>query len=96
MMIDLLDKTFETGLRAAAPRVPAAATLVLAKGEVVSLRASGRPLRVACVAGRLWATLDGSSQDHLLLPGQDKIFQGRGTVVIQALRTGTTRVEHSS
>ncbi len=81
----------ETLRQAAAPRIPATATLVLEKGELLSLRLSGRRLRVACVTGRLWATVDGSAEDHVLAPGEARTFHGRGTVVIQALRTATAR-----
>ena len=71
----------------------AAATLILEKEEVLSLRLSGRSLRVACVAGRLWATVDRSAQDHLLARGEARTFRGRGTLVIQALRTATARIQ---
>jgi hypothetical protein len=67
--------------------------LILKKGELLSLRLSGRWIRVTCVAGRLWATVDRSSKDHLLAPAEARTFRGRGTVVIQALRTATARIE---
>ena len=70
-----------------------AATLILEKGQVLSLRLSGRPFRVACVSGRLWATVDRSPTDYLLVPGEAHTFRGRGTVVIQALRTATAHIE---
>ncbi len=70
--------------------------LVLEKEEVLSLRLSGRPFRLACITGRLWATVDGSAQDHLLFPGQAREFRGRGKAVIQALRTATARIESST
>ena len=76
--------------RAAAP---AGATLVLGKGEVISLQLSGRAFRVVCFTGRLWATVDGSAEDHVLVPGEARTFRGRGTVVIQALSTATARVD---
>ncbi len=31
-------------------------TLVLARGELASLRLRGRACRISCVAGRLWVT----------------------------------------
>ena len=74
-------------------RVRTAATLILRQGEVLTLRLSGRPLRLACVAGRLWATTNRSAADHLLAPGEVRTFRGRGTVVVQALRIATARVE---
>jgi hypothetical protein len=70
-----------------------AATLILEKGEVLTFRLPGRWIRIACVAGRLWATMDRSPTDHLLAPGEARTFGGRGTVVIQALRTATARIE---
>jgi hypothetical protein len=85
----------ETLRRTAAPRVPAGATLVMEKGEVISLRLSGRPFRVACITGQLWVTVDGSAEDHVLIPREARTFRGRGTVVIQALRTATARVDCS-
>jgi hypothetical protein len=74
-------------------RVRTAATLILGQGEVLTLRLSGRPLRLACVAGRLWATTNRSAADHLLAPGEVRTFRGRGTVVVQALRIATARIE---
>jgi hypothetical protein len=79
--------------RTTAPRSRAGATLVLREREVVRLRLTGWALRVACVAGRLWATVDGSTEDHLLLPGEARRFRGRGTVVVQALRPATARLD---
>ncbi len=70
-----------------------AATLILRQGEVLTLRLPGRPLRLACVAGRLWATTNRSAADHLLAPGEVRTFRGRGTLVVQALRIATVRIE---
>jgi hypothetical protein len=70
-----------------------AATLILRQGEVLSLRLPGRPLRLTCVAGRLWATTNRSAEDHLLAPGEARTFHGRGTVVVQALRIATARIQ---
>jgi len=70
-----------------------ATTLILEQGEVLSLHLPGRSFRVACVAGRLWATVDRSPTDHVLAPGEAQTFRGRGTMVIQALRTATVRIE---
>ena len=86
------ERVSETLSWAGAP-VPNVATLVLEMGEVISLRLSGRPFRVACVTGRLWATVDGDVEDHVLLPGEERTFRGRGTVVIQALGTATARID---
>jgi hypothetical protein len=69
-----------------------AATLILRQGEVLSLRLPGRPLRLACIAGRLWATTSRSAADHLLAPGEARTFRGRGILVVQALRIATLRI----
>lgn len=74
-------------------RVRTAATLILGQGEVLTLRLPGRPTRLACVAGRLWATTNRSGADHLLAPGEVRTFRGRGTLVVQALRIATARIE---
>jgi hypothetical protein len=71
----------------------ARATLVMQRGEVLSIRVGRRPYRIACVAGRLWATMDGSSVDSVLVAGQSLDYRGRGKVVVQALRTTTIRIE---
>jgi hypothetical protein len=71
----------------------ARATFVMERGEVLSIRVGSRPYLIACVAGRLWATMDGSTVDTVLLAGQSLAYKGKGKVVIQALRTATVRVE---
>ncbi len=75
--------------------VPTGATLTLKMGEVISLRLSGRPFRVACVTGRLWVTVDGDVEDYMLLAGEERTFRAHGTAVIQALGTATVRVNCS-
>ena len=89
------ERMAETRRRVATPHVPRSfrgATLILGKGEVLSLRLPRRPFRVGCVAGRLWATADRSPVDHMLGPGEARTFRG-GTLVIQALKTSTTRID---
>jgi hypothetical protein len=71
----------------------ARATFVMERGEVLSVHAGRRPYRIGCVAGRLWATMDGSSVDDVLVAGQTLTYRGKGRVVIQALRTATVRIE---
>jgi hypothetical protein len=78
--------------QAAAPAANGA-TRALEMGEVISVRLSDRPFRVACVTGLLWVTVDGDVEDHVLLPGEARTFRGHGTAVIQALRTATARVD---
>jgi hypothetical protein len=72
------------------------ATFVLERGEVLSIRVGRRPYRIACIAGRLWTTMDGSTVDLVLAAGESLAYQGRGKVVVQALRTATVRVESPS
>ena len=67
------------------------ATMVLARGEVLSLRVR-RPLSVSCLAGQLWATMDGRP-DALLEPQSGASVAGRGLLVIEALRTATVTLE---
>jgi hypothetical protein len=68
-------------------------TLVLARGELTSLRLEGRACRISCVAGRLWVTASGRREDSVLAPGEELILRGRGRVVVEALRTATVRLE---
>ena len=74
----------------------ARATFVMERGEVLSINVGNRPYSIACVAGRLWATIDGSTVDNVLVPGQALTYRGKGRVVIEALRTATVRVESPS
>ena len=75
------------------PLVKNPSTLVLARGELATLPLSGRACRVACVAGKLWVTENGSREDFLLAPGEKLTSRARGRIVIEALRTATVRLE---
>ncbi len=68
-------------------------TLVLARGELVSLRLKGRACRISCVAGRLWVTASGRPEDSVLAPGEEAAFTGKGRIVVEALQTATVRLE---
>jgi hypothetical protein len=68
-------------------------TLVLARGEIASLRLSGRAFRISCVTGRIWVTASGRHEDSVLAPGTGVTFTGRGRVVVEALRTATVRLK---
>ena len=70
-----------------------AATLVLARGELLSVRLRGRACRATCLTGRLWATASGRQEDSLLAPGESAAFKGRRKIVIEALRTATVRLD---
>ncbi len=67
--------------------------LVLARGEIASMRLRGMTCRISCVAGRLWVTESGRREDSLLAPGEGVTFSGRGRIVVEALRTSTVRFE---
>ncbi len=71
-------------------------TLVLARGELVSLQPRDIPCSISCVAGRLWVTAAGSPEDRVLLPGECMTPAGRGRVVVEALRTATVRFQVSA
>ncbi len=68
------------------------ATLLLAPGEVLSIRAGRGGLAVSCVTGRLWVTTDRSRGDTLLVPGRSAEYGIREVVVIEALRTAAVRL----
>jgi len=68
-------------------------TLVLARGELASLRLRGRACRISWVAGRLWVTASGRREDSALAPGEEVTFTGRGRIVVEALQTATVRLE---
>jgi hypothetical protein len=68
-------------------------TIVLERGGIASLPLKGRACRISCVAGRLWVTVSGRREDSVLTPGEAVTFAGRGTIVFEALRTATVRLE---
>lgn len=68
-------------------------TVVLARGELASLRLKRRTCQISCVAGRLWVTGSGRKEDFVLAPGEKVTFEGTEKVVVEALRTATVRVE---
>ncbi len=67
--------------------------IVLARGELVSLGPMGGRWRISCVAGLLWLTVTGHSEDFVLTAGEELMIEGRGKIVVEALRTATVRVE---
>lgn len=66
-------------------------TLVLARGELASLR--GSACRISCVTGRLWVTASGRREDSVLAPGEGVTFTGRGRIMVEVPRTATVRLE---
>jgi len=69
------------------------ATFVLQRNEVIAIRAHRRLYRVSCVAGRVWATIDGDAGDSVLGAGDSMTYRTGGRIVIQALHTATVRIE---
>ncbi len=69
------------------------ATLILARGEVLRLRARRGNLRIMCRTGTVWVTTDRSREDSVLSTGQLVSYSNGGIVVIEALRTATLRLE---
>ena len=68
--------------------------IVLGRGELLSLKVGRRGLALTCVTGLVvWATTSRMSADIVLMPGEFASFPDRGTVVVEALRTATIRVE---
>ena len=76
--------------------VSASATFILRRNEVISIRVSHRNCRIACVAGRLWTTIDDSPADAMLVAGETMTYRKSGKIVVQALRTATVRIERPS
>jgi hypothetical protein len=68
-------------------------TLVLARGELATLQPRGKAHRISCLAGRLWVTAAGRSEDSVLNPGEEVTIAGQGTIVVEALRRATMRLE---
>jgi len=68
-------------------------TYVLTRGELASLKPGARACRICCVAGKLWVTAGGRREDYLLAPGEGVMLTGGGTIVVEALRTSTVRLE---
>jgi hypothetical protein len=68
-------------------------TFALPKGTTATLQAGTRPVSITCVAGLVWATIEGSTTDHLVRAGETACFDRRGSIVIEALRAATVRVE---
>ena len=69
------------------------ATLILSGGEVLRLRARRGNLLVTCRTGTLWATTNRSKLDTVLSTGESVSYRDGGTIVIEALRTSTLRLE---
>jgi hypothetical protein len=89
----IMHNRFERDAVAATTAGGARATIVLERGEVITIGTRGRPYRVSCIAGRLWTTIGGDPADAVLACGQSVTYRKRGRIVIEALRTATVRIE---
>jgi hypothetical protein len=90
-------------LPATRPEVSTAITLQIAQGTALSLRPTAprrwwlrRPsqarLRLECLAGEVWVTLDDDRADHCLRDGRSLDAPGDRLVVVQAMRPATVMV----
>ena len=83
----------QDGRSRAAPRPRDCRTVALSRGEILTVRLRRAGLRVTCFTGRVWATKSGCPFDSLLLPAQSALFRGRGTLVFEALRSSSLKIE---
>lgn len=67
--------------------------IALPRGELVSFPSGGKPCRITCMAGRLWVTASGRAADSTLEAGEEVTIGGRGTIVVEALRSASVRLE---
>jgi hypothetical protein len=68
-------------------------TLVLERKGILTLPLRERAHRISCVTGMLWITVDGSREDHVLFPGDERAFRARGKAIIQAMSTAVMRID---
>lgn len=55
--------------------------------------ADGTGASLTCVAGALWITQHGRSEDLVLTPGRSLVLDGRGTAVVQAISASAFRLQ---
>ena len=68
-------------------------TLNIAKNTVVAFGPGLRPVKISCLGGLIWVTIDGSREDYLVVAGQAVRFDRKGRIVIEALRASTVCLE---
>jgi hypothetical protein len=68
-------------------------SVILARGEVLTIHVQRGGLCITCRTGRAWATSNRSREDTLLTLNESVSYDTRGTVVVQALRTTTLRLD---
>jgi hypothetical protein len=79
---------------ASARRSARPTTLIVERGEVLTVRVRRGELLVMCLTGRLWVTNDRCPNDVLLVPGESVTYHACGTVVLESLRKSTLRLIH--
>ena len=67
----------------AMPRVESARELAYDKAFAMPLK--GR-VSLYCLSGSLWATLENEGEDILVEAGQTRVIEGRGRLVVSALK----------
>ncbi len=76
-----------------AVRIPQpTAEIALADWSVRSIDVRGRPIEVSCVEGEVLVTFEGDPEDHIVAAGHGFRAQGRGRLVVAALRPSTVRI----
>lgn len=68
--------------------------LCLADNQPLSLR-QARGVRVVCMAGTLWLTVDGEAGDVFLRPGQSHRIASNGLTLVESIGAGRMRLERS-
>lgn len=63
----------------------------LAAGKPVSFR-DARGIRLQCVSGRVWVTVEGQPGDYLLLSGREMVIAARGLVVVEGMPVGAIKL----
>lgn len=68
--------------------------LCLNDNQPLSLR-QARGLRVVCMAGTIWLTVDGEAGDILLRSGQSHLIASNGLALVECIGSGRIRLERS-
>lgn len=63
----------------------------LAAGKPVSFR-DARGIRLQCVSGRVWVTVEGQAGDYLLMRGREMVIAAPGLVVVEGMPDGAIKL----
>jgi hypothetical protein len=61
---------------------------IIEKDEIMRVTVQSRPVRVECLIGTLWVTMENDPRDYILQRGESVLLQGPGQIVIQSLPCG--------